>query len=117
MWRAARHRGGASCRNTDTGLAYPGLFEPPHRGLWLRLPLLIQGGEPFCRVLRQKLANFCYPSGTWRHQRPSCPPLLIACFLQHQLNGLSKECNLLLDPQFPEGGLLREFHREASLTG
>ncbi len=52
---AKRHRGGTSCRNSDTGLAFPELFEPPRRGLWL--PLLIQGGEFSCRVLRQKLAK------------------------------------------------------------
>ncbi len=52
---AQRRGGGGSCRHTDTGLAFPGWFKPPRRGLWLRLPLLIQGGEPSCRVSRQKL--------------------------------------------------------------
>ena len=32
---AQRRRGGVSCRSTDTGLAFPGLFEPARRGLWL----------------------------------------------------------------------------------
>ncbi len=50
---AQRRGGGARFHNSDTGLAFPGLFEPPRRGQWL--PILIQGGEPNCRVLRQKL--------------------------------------------------------------
>ena len=34
---AQRHGGGEISCNTDTGLAFQGLFEPPCRGLWLRL--------------------------------------------------------------------------------
>ncbi len=52
-----RRGGGGCCCNTDRGLAFQGLFKPPRRGLWLRLPLLIQGGEPSCQVSRQKLAR------------------------------------------------------------
>jgi hypothetical protein len=64
---AQRRGGGGDCRNTDTGLAFPGLIEPPRRGLWLRLPLLIQGGEPSRGVSRQKLAllfNTFFHAGT-----------------------------------------------------
>jgi len=61
-WRAAtaatqRHWGGASRCDPAIDLAFLRPFEPPRRGLEPRLPLLIQGGERYCRVSRQKLIS------------------------------------------------------------
>ena len=56
MWRAAP-RGWCDCWNPAAGAVPPICSNHPCRGLWPRLPLLVQGGELQGRVSRQKLAS------------------------------------------------------------